>query len=158
MQCSLKDSLRAKFACAVRGIYLMWLRETSMRIHFAAASFVFWLGFVLGVSGGEWAILVLVVSIVVVSEGFNCVLERLMDVLEPNFHPLVRHAKDAAAGTVLAAAVASVFIGYLIFWPKLWMLPTSFGARLHSSPFVMAGGLATVLGLGAAAVAGVVRR
>ena len=37
----------------------------------------------------------------------------------PNFHPVVRDAKDVAAGAVLITAIASSVIGALIFWPHL---------------------------------------
>jgi hypothetical protein len=41
--------------------------------------------------------------------------EFLADAASPNFHPVVRDAKDVAAGAVLITALASSVIGAVIF-------------------------------------------
>jgi diacylglycerol kinase (ATP) len=41
----------------------------------------------------------------------------LADAASPGFHPLVKHAKDVAAGAVLIAAIGALVIGVLIFGP-----------------------------------------
>jgi len=43
----------------------------------------------------------------------------LADAASPNFHPVVRDAKDVAAGAVLITALASSVIGAIIFWPHV---------------------------------------
>ena len=43
----------------------------------------------------------------------------LADAASPEFHPLVRDAKDVAAGAVLITALAAAVIGAIIFWPYL---------------------------------------
>ena len=51
------------------------------------------------------------------AEALNTAFEFLADVASPDFHPLVKHAKDVAAGAVLISAVGSVIIGMLVFGP-----------------------------------------
>ena len=46
-------------------------------------------------------------------------LGDLADLGVPNYHPLVGHAKDVAAGAVLIAAIGSVLIGLLVIGPRL---------------------------------------
>jgi len=46
-------------------------------------------------------------------------LEFLADVVSPEFHPLIRHAKDVAAAAVLISAVGAVVVGLLVFGPRL---------------------------------------
>ena len=41
------------------------------------------------------------------------------DVASPEFHPLVRQSKDAAAGAVLIAATGAVVIGILVLGPRV---------------------------------------
>jgi diacylglycerol kinase len=45
--------------------------------------------------------------------------ELLADVASPEFQPLVRDAKDVAAGAVLLTSVAAVVIGAIVFWPHI---------------------------------------
>jgi diacylglycerol kinase (ATP) len=43
----------------------------------------------------------------------------LCDVVQPEFHPAVRAAKDVAAGAVLVSAIGAAAIGALVFLPHL---------------------------------------
>jgi len=49
-------------------------------------------------------------------ELLNTAIEAIVDLLTVAHHPLAKTAKDAAAGAVLVAAIASVIAGYLIFY------------------------------------------
>ena len=49
----------------------------------------------------------------------NTAFEFLADAASPGFHPLVKHAKDVAAGAVLLAAIGAAVIGLLVFAPYL---------------------------------------
>ena len=42
-----------------------------------------------------------------------------MDLVSPEFHPLAKVAKDAAAGAVLIIAIAAAIIGLMIFVPYI---------------------------------------
>jgi diacylglycerol kinase (ATP) len=53
------------------------------------------------------------------AEALNTALEFLCDVASPQFHPMVKHAKDVAAGAVLISAIGAVAVGLLIFLPHL---------------------------------------
>ncbi|MDS9201602.1 diacylglycerol kinase family protein [Streptococcus pneumoniae] len=48
----------------------------------------------------------------------NSALERTVDLVTRERHPLAKQAKDMAAGAVLVFAVTSAIIGLLIFLPK----------------------------------------
>ena len=58
----------------------------------------------------------LAASIVWTAEALNTAFEFLADAASPNFHPVVRDAKDVAAGAVLITALASLVIGAIIAW------------------------------------------
>ena len=70
-------------------------------------------------SRGEWCWIVLAIAIVWTAEALNTAFEFLADAATPNFHPVVRDAKDVAAGAVLVTAIAAAIIGLIIFWPHL---------------------------------------
>ena len=76
-------------------------------------------GWALDISRGEWCWVVLAITGVWMAEALNTAFEFLCDVASPEFHPMVKHAKDVAAGAVLLCAVGAVIIGVLIFLPHL---------------------------------------
>jgi diacylglycerol kinase (ATP) len=84
-------------------------------IHAAATFAVLAAALVLRVSAPDWCWIILAISIVWTAEALNTAFEFLADAASPEFHPLVRDAKDVAAGAVLLTAAA--IIGIIIFWP-----------------------------------------
>ncbi len=76
----------------------------------------------MGVSRLEWALLVFAIALVWTAEGLNTAFEWLCDVAAPEYHPLVKQAKDVAAAAVLLAAIGSALIGLLVFVPPLLAL------------------------------------
>ena len=67
----------------------------------------------------------LAIAIVWTAEALNTAFEFLADAATPSFHPIIRDAKDVAAGAVLVTAIAAVVIGAIIFWPHLLTLLAS---------------------------------
>jgi diacylglycerol kinase (ATP) len=88
-------------------------------IHVAATLVVLTAAFLLRVSSGDWCWIILAISIVWTAEALNTAFEFLADATSPEFHPLVRDAKNVAAGAVLLTAIAAAVIGAIIFWPYL---------------------------------------
>jgi diacylglycerol kinase (ATP) len=89
-------------------------------IHAAATAAVCALGLVLRLSTPEWCWIVLAIMSVWTAEALNTAFEFLADAASPEFHPLVRHAKDVAAGAVLIAAIGAVVIALLVLVPHVW--------------------------------------
>lgn len=108
-----------RFVDAGRGVLFLLANEPNARIHFVATLAVVGLGIWLGLSPGEWCWIALAAGLVWVAEGFNTSLEALADALRPERDAGIGRAKDAAAGAVLLAAIASAAIGLLVFGPRL---------------------------------------
>lgn len=70
----------------------------------------------------EWAILLLTSSIVFITEMINSTVERIIDYMKPEIHPMAKSIKDIAASAVLVAAIMSIFVGLIILGPKLVLL------------------------------------
>jgi diacylglycerol kinase (ATP) len=107
------------FRYAIAGIIRMVRCQHNAWIHLIATGVVIAAGFFFHLSQSEWCWIVLAASIVWTAEALNTAFEFLADAASPNFHPVVRNAKDVAAGAVLITAIASSVIGALIFWPHL---------------------------------------
>ena len=94
-------------------------------IHLAATVAAIALGFFFQLSRSEWCWIVLAIAIVWTAEALNTAFEFLADAATPSFHPIIRDAKDVAAGAVLVTAIAAVVIAAIIFWPQLLTLLAS---------------------------------
>lgn len=105
------------FRYARQGL-LTAMSEQNLRFHLLSAITVVVAALLTGVSMTEWLILILVITLVIGMELVNTAIERIVDLVSPEIHPLAKQAKDIAAGAVLVFAGASVIIGLLIFLPK----------------------------------------
>ena len=107
------------FRHAIAGIARMMRCQHNAWIHAGATLLVLIAGFFFGVTAADWCWIVLAISIVWTAEALNTAFEFLADAASPEFHPLVRDAKDVAAGAVLITAIAAAVIGGVIFWPHV---------------------------------------
>ena len=110
------------FGYAFRGVVTLLATQHNAWIHAAATVVVVALGVALGASRLEWALLIFAIALVWTAEGLNTALEWLCDVAAPEYHPLVKKAKDVAAAAVLFAAIGAALIGLLVFGPRLLAL------------------------------------
>lgn len=107
---------------AVDGFLHVLKHERNMRIHFFIGFSVLVLGIFLGVNRLEWIILCACVSLVLVTEMINTVIEEMVDMIETEIHPTARIIKDAAAGAVLVSAFNALVVGFFIF-ARYWQWP-----------------------------------
>ena len=110
---------------AITGIWRMVRCQHNAWIHATATMVVLVAAVLLRVSGADWCWIVLAISIVWTAEALNTAFEFLADAASPDFHPLIKDAKDVAAGAVLVTAIAATVIGVIVFWPHLAKLTTS---------------------------------
>jgi diacylglycerol kinase (ATP) len=82
-----------------------------------AAMAVIIAGIVLGITRTEWIMVVMCIGTVIAAELFNTAIEKLVDLVSPERHPVAGRVKDIAAGAVLICAVAAAIIGLIIFIP-----------------------------------------
>jgi len=102
---------------ALEGLLLLLKSQPNAWIHLAATTFVILAGFFYEITATHWAIITLAITSVWVAEALNTAFEYLCDVTNPEFHPLVKKAKDISAGAVLISALGAVIIGLIIFLP-----------------------------------------
>jgi diacylglycerol kinase len=108
------------FRFAFAGLWYTLRTQRNMRVHLAIAGAVAVLGLWLNLSADQWAILALTSGLVLVSEMTNTVIEKLVDLVCPEYHPLAKIIKDVMAGAVVLAAIVAVIVGLLILGPPLW--------------------------------------
>ncbi len=104
---------------AWRGIAFM-LAERNARLLLAVTAVVTGGGFWVGLSRLEWCAAMAALALVWIAETLNTAVERLTDLVSPEYHPLAGKVKDVAAGAVLMAMVAAISIGLVVFGPRLF--------------------------------------
>ena len=112
-------SLIESFNYAVSGIIYTLKTERNMRIHLIIAILVVLLSLFFDFSRSELLLLFFTIALVLMAEMINTAIERTVDLVTDEFHPLARLAKDIAAGGVLIAALNSIAVGYLLFFDRL---------------------------------------
>ncbi len=104
---------------AWRGLGIFFKTTHNLWLHLFFAFMAVYLGFILGLSSVEWAIIIFAIGLVIVSEAFNTAIEIDIDLTSPNYHPYARDTKDVAAGAVSIATIVAGIMGLLIFLPKV---------------------------------------
>lgn len=67
----------------------------------------------------RWAILMIVIGGVIALEMVNTAIERIVDLVSSDYHPLAGIAKDVAASAVLIFSMIAVVVGIIIFFEPL---------------------------------------
>jgi undecaprenol kinase len=109
------------FGYAFQGIFVFFKNEAHAKIHLVLAILAIILGIWLKISQNEWLAVILSIALVISLEMINSAIEKVVDLVSPGFHPLAGKAKDIAAGAVLVAALATLLIGLVIFFPKIFI-------------------------------------
>jgi diacylglycerol kinase len=116
---SVTKTLRS-FRYAWHGIYLVIRYENNTRVHSLASVAAVALGVFLELDALEWALVLMQIGLVWAAETFNTALEKLVDLVSPEYHPLAGKVKDIAAGAVLIVSLMSVAVGGIIFGSRAY--------------------------------------
>lgn len=108
----------ASFRYAFAGLRYV-LGEPNFRIQLGLFALALIAAALFRVTPGELLAILLVGLAVLLMEMLNSVIEALVDLATPEYHPLARTAKDVAAGAVLLSAIAAVIVAIYIFLPRL---------------------------------------
>jgi diacylglycerol kinase (ATP) len=112
----------SSFRAAIDGITYTFRTQTNARIELAAGLAIFLLAWWLQVTPAEWGILSLTIFAILALEAVNTAVEAVVNLLSPQYHPLARIAKDAAAGAMILMVLGSICVGLTVFAPRLWGL------------------------------------
>lgn len=104
---------------AIKGIKLIIENERNFRIQFLVAIIVITISILLQITHTHWIAVGLLISLVLVTEAFNSVIEAVCDTISKEYRLNIKYAKDVAAGAVLVSAILSVILGFIIFAPYL---------------------------------------
>ncbi|MGD0573958.1 MAG: diacylglycerol kinase family protein [Anaerolineales bacterium] len=112
-------SLWGAFGHAFDGWRSTLRSQRNARIQVGIAALVVLSAIWVGVPAVGWGLLFLAMGLVFGAELVNTAIEALVDLVSPEKSPLAAQAKDAGAGAVLIASVASVLLGLAVLGPPM---------------------------------------
>ena len=107
------------FYFASRGIFEALKTERNIKIHSIVAVIVVLVSLYFSLNWMEWLFILVAIVGTITLELVNSSIERVVDLVTKEFHPLAQQAKDIAAGAVFLYAIFSVIVGLIIFLPKI---------------------------------------
>ncbi|HEY5464722.1 MAG TPA: diacylglycerol kinase family protein [Hanamia sp.] len=111
------------FLNAFRGLKDCLSHEKNFQIQYVVALLVIGAGIFFSLSTTEWMIILICFAVVLSFEIINSAIEKLCDLVCPEFNLTIKKVKDMAASAVLLSAIITFVIGCIIFLPKIkWML------------------------------------
>ncbi|BAJ63460.1 MULTISPECIES: diacylglycerol kinase family protein [Anaerolinea] len=112
--------LRA-FRYAFSGWWYVIRTQRNAWIHAIVSVLTILVCIVLRLPARDWAVIILTIALVWISEFLNTALEAVVDLAMPIHHPLARVGKDVGAAAVLISAITAVLVGIFILGPALWV-------------------------------------
>ncbi len=103
------------FTYAWCGLCTLIHTQHNMWIHILATAAVIVAGFFLHISKADWFMIIFAVMMVWITESLNTAIEFLCDQVSTQQQPLIKKAKDVAAGSVLIASIGAAIIGIMVF-------------------------------------------
>lgn len=107
------------FKYAINGIKDALISEDNLAFHFIASIFVIIFAYFFKFSAIEFALIIIAIFFVIVAEIVNTIIEKLSDVVHPDYSEKIRKIKDMSAAVVLLSSICSLIVAVLLFVPKL---------------------------------------
>jgi undecaprenol kinase len=111
--------LLKSFRYAGEGIIHVWIHEKNMRIHVWMAFLILLLSLWARIPIKEILFLLLMFGMIWSLEMVNTAIEKTLNLVTGDYHPLIKIAKDAAAGAVLICSCFSVLVGVILLYEPL---------------------------------------
>jgi len=96
-----------------------FLNEVNGIVQLVTAALAIALAVGLRISTTEWLFVIMCIGFVIGLEMLNTAVENLCNVVQEEYHPIIKIVKDVAAAAVMWVAVMSLIIGAIIFLPKI---------------------------------------
>ncbi|MDF2930982.1 MAG: diacylglycerol kinase family protein [Chryseobacterium sp.] len=115
-----RPPIHKSFINSFRGIWMMLISERNFQIEVVALLINLFLIFYLKLSNID-TILILIVSFGVLSaETFNTAIEKICDIIQPEFDKRIGFIKDISAGAVILMTIVSVIVGIFVYWKYIF--------------------------------------
>ena len=107
------------FVFSIKGLRTAWANETAFRLQCALLVPLVPLAFLIAQSAVELSLLLGACGLVLMAEMFNSAIERLVDRVSTDIHPLSGQAKDLGSAGVFIAMMLFLVVWLPIGWANL---------------------------------------
>jgi diacylglycerol kinase len=94
--------------------------QQNIKVFFICAAVSIVLGIILKLSKIEWAIIFLTIAFCLALETINMSLEKLLDMISPEYNGQTKVIKDITAGAVLFATFGAALVALFIFMTHIF--------------------------------------
>jgi diacylglycerol kinase len=112
----MKHSFLKSIGCSLNGLVHVLKTERNFKIQVVCGISILLLGVQAKLSKTEWCILLLTIGLVLSMELVNTCIEKIMDLVHPDYSEKVKVIKDIAAGVVTLSSVIAIAVGVLLFY------------------------------------------
>ncbi len=103
----------------INGIIYTFKTSRNLKIETIIGIAAIVLAIVLKLSKIEWAVLVITMFLVLITEMINSAIEETVDLVTQEYNEKAKNAKDIAGGAVTMMSLMSIIIGCILFLDKL---------------------------------------
>ncbi|RJO63881.1 MAG: diacylglycerol kinase family protein [Candidatus Omnitrophota bacterium] len=111
---------RESFSYALQGLGYLVLYHRNMRVIFLSGLLAIVAGLYFQLKGIELVALCITVTMVFIAEIFNTAIELLMDMVNTQYHAMIKVIKDISAAVVLIATLNALAVGFILFAKKVF--------------------------------------
>ncbi|WP_114820993.1 diacylglycerol kinase family protein [Chryseobacterium sp. KLBC 52] len=115
-----KPPIHKSFLHAFRGVLMMIKTERNFQIELLAFFANLFLILYFRLNSTDAALIIIASFAVLSAEIFNTAIEKICDIIQPNFDKRIGFIKDIAAGAVVLTAIAAVIVGVLVYWKYIF--------------------------------------
>lgn len=113
-------SWKETFKNALAGCWYAFTTQKNFIVHFTLSFLVILLALWLDVPYERFLFLLLAVFLGLSVEMINTIVEKVIDLITQEYHPLAKIIKDLSAGAMLIISVGIAVIAFLVLFPPLW--------------------------------------
>ena len=99
------------------GLLAAWKNEAAFREEILLAAIAIPLAIYLGKTGGERALLIGSIIVILIVEILNSAVEAVVDKASPEKHELAKRAKDMGSAAVLLSLINAAAVWACVLWP-----------------------------------------
>lgn len=115
-----KPPIHKSFLNAFRGIFFMLRSERNFQLEVFVFFINIFLIFYLKLSSFDTILILIVCFGVLAAEIFNTAIEKICDIIQPEFDKRIGFIKDVSAGAVTLMAILSVIVGISVYWKYIF--------------------------------------
>ncbi len=101
------------------GLKYAYTHEQSLLLHVTLSIVAIIMGLCFKITGIQWILLIIVMSMLMVTELLNTAIEATIDLVTEEYHPMAKVAKDCGSAAALIGSLLATIIAGYVFIPHI---------------------------------------